>query len=132
MGEPTVREVRRFLLTHQILQRPASAEVFRGTPLEDRMPARKPPPFVHHDGRWYVNPIWERKPSAAALRRALEEILARHSPASLLLLRPLTKPEVRLLERYRCDSDAEMLARLLAPDEVHREAGIGRRGARRS
>lgn len=95
------------------------------------MPTRKPPPFVHHDGRWYVNPIWERKPSAAALRRALEEILARHSPASLLLLRPMTDAEVRLLERYRDDSDAEVIAQLLAPDEARSEGGTGLRGSRR-
>ncbi len=90
------------------------------------MPTRKPSPFIQHDGRWFLNPIWEMRPAAAALRQALEGLLERHRPGDLLLLRPLTRDEVALLEHGRSDSDAEMLARMVAPDEIRRERAATR------
>jgi len=91
------------------------------------MPTRKPPPFVHHDGRWFMNPTWERRPAAAVLREALKELLERHRPDDILLLRPLTRAEAKLLAKGRDDCDAELLARMVAPDEIRRERKAVRR-----
>lgn len=83
-------------------------------------------PFVYHEGEWFVRPF-EKRATAQLLRAALEAILRRCAPGNILLMRPLTVGELRLLQQYRADSDAEVLARLLAPDEIREDEGKDRR-----
>jgi hypothetical protein len=74
-------------------------------------------PFVFHDGRWYLCPAFNRRPSARLLKRMLAALLECYSPERILLLRPLSRSEVRLLSRYRDDFDAEAFALMVPTDE---------------
>ena len=84
------------------------------------MPKHKSP-FVRRDSRWFLNPIWEMRPTARLLRETLDDLLERHRPGELLLLRPMADAEVRLMEEYRADCEAELLSRMVAGDEKRRE-----------
>ena len=51
-------------------------------------------PFIHHEGQWYIVIGWENG----------------IDPGAELRMRPLTDEEVRLLESYRENFDAEAWA----------------------
>jgi hypothetical protein len=84
-------------------------------------------PFVFHDGRWYLCPGFNRRPSARHLKVTLAALLEHHAPERILVLRPMTPAEVRLLMRYRDDFDAEAFA-LMCPTA---EARIGEKKGKR-
>jgi hypothetical protein len=83
-------------------------------------------PFVYHQGEWFVRPF-EKRATAQLLRATLEALIRRCTPGNILLMRPLSVAERRLLEQYRADCEAELLARLLAPDEIREERDQRRR-----
>ena len=67
-------------------------------------------PFISHDGRWYLVPTFWQRPSKALLLQTLEALLERHAPRDILILRPMSPAEVKLLLRYRRDFDGEAFA----------------------
>jgi hypothetical protein len=76
-------------------------------------------PFILHDGVWYLIPSFNRSSSARLLRRTLVALIERHPPEQILILRPMSSREERLLQRYRRNFDAEAFA-LMAPNEAKR------------
>jgi len=85
-------------------------------------------PFIHFEGRWYLCPTFNRRPSARQLKAILVALLEHHAPERLLILRPMTAAEVRLLMRYREDFDAEAFALMAATEDKR----LGRAPTRRS
>ena len=76
-------------------------------------------PFVFHEGRWYLIPTFNRRPTSRLLRAFLDALLERHPPKDILILRPMKPSEVKLLQQYRSDFDAEAFA-LMGPKEDKR------------
>jgi hypothetical protein len=75
------------------------------------------PAFVCLEGRWYVQPF-EQRPTRDQLVTTLGDLLQRHPPLDILVLRRMSSNEVRLLKEHRRDCDAEILSVVLAPDEA--------------
>lgn len=67
-------------------------------------------PFVFHDGCWYFIPTFWERPSKSGRLQTLKAILGRHRPHDILILRPMSPSEVKLLARYRRDFDGEAFA----------------------
>lgn len=84
-------------------------------------------PFLLVDRAWYVLAGFNRRASRRQLQRLLRALLACHPPDRILILRPMTPAEVRLLRRYRGDSDAEVFARLACTEDGQ----LGRPAAQR-
>ena len=76
-------------------------------------------PFIFHEGRWYLIPTFNRRPTARLLRTFFDALLDHHPPKDILILRPMKPSEVKLLMQYRSDFDAEAFA-LMAPNEDKR------------
>jgi len=77
-----------------------------------------PSPFIWHAGHAYLVVNFDPAPSDLP---SLEEILARllthYRPAEILVLRPLTRSETRLLEQSNVERDREVWAQIVARDE---------------
>ena len=69
-------------------------------------------PFVFN-GRWWLKP-YERQPTRELLTNTLEQLLQRHSPKSILLLRAMTVWERRYLSEARADCDGDVLSHFIA------------------
>ena len=76
-------------------------------------------PFVIHEGRRLKVGMTYHRPTALLLRTFLDALLERHPPKDVLILRPMKPSEVKLLQRYRSDFDAEAFA-LMAPNDDKR------------
>ncbi len=74
-------------------------------------------PFVHIDGKPYLVVNYDLGEKVIDLKAHLEALLRHHTPAEILLLRPLSRSEVRLLQRALRDSRVEAWARMIVKDE---------------
>ena len=76
-------------------------------------------PFVHIAGRPYlvVSFTLGVPHDIPSLPDLLEGLLKHHAPADLLLLRPLSKSETRLLRRCREDASVEAWAQMVVKEK---------------
>ena len=76
-------------------------------------------PFVEYDGRCYLVVNFDLEPTADTppLPTLLHELLRRHPPGEVLLLRLLTSAESRELHGFMKDAEIEAWAHLVVADE---------------
>jgi len=76
-------------------------------------------PFVEHNGRAYLVVNFDFPPhdDLATLPDLLAGLFAHHDPANILLLRPLTEAETKLLRKYQRDLEVEAWARMVVNNE---------------
>ena len=76
-------------------------------------------PFVEVDGRVYLVVNFDLPPhdDLPTLPDLLAGLLAHHDPADILLLRPLTQAETKLLRKYQRDLEVEAWARMVIQNE---------------
>jgi len=75
------------------------------------------PPFVRIQGRSYLVVNFDLDSELPSTLVLLETLLQHHSPEGILLLRPLTLTEERLLQRVKKERDAEAWAQVVVKDE---------------
>jgi len=79
---------------------------------------RKRSPFVWYNGRPYLLVNFDLEPvDDRPLPDLLAGLLAHHDPADILLLRPLTKSEVHLLETTTVERETEAWAQMVVREE---------------
>ena len=61
----------------------------------------KTSPFIFHKGRWHLDPTFNRKPTRHRLRNMLDALLETYPPKQILIFRPMTDKEIRVLKKYR-------------------------------
>lgn len=75
------------------------------------------PPFVHLTGRPYLVVNFDLGGKVIDLTAHLEALLHHHNPTEVLLLRPLSLGEARLLRRSTHDSEVEAWAQMIVKEE---------------
>lgn len=76
-------------------------------------------PFAWYNGKPYLVVNFDLAPPGDIhpLPELLSGLLAHHDPEDILLLRPLTKSEAKLLREYRRDFDVEAWARMVVKEQ---------------
>jgi hypothetical protein len=75
-------------------------------------------PFVRYDGKPYLVVNFDLEPvDDRPLPELLDGLLAHHDPHDILLLRPLTKREVKLLREYQWELETEAWAHIVVKEE---------------
>lgn len=74
-------------------------------------------PFFRQGDQWYVCPTFNSRPTPRILQDILTALLERHPASQVLIIRPMAAAEVKLLERYRRDFDAEAFAVMVPTDK---------------
>jgi len=75
-------------------------------------------PFVEYDGKPYLVVNFDLEPvDDRPLPELLVGLLAHHDPGDILLLRPLTKHESKLLREYQQELETEAWAHMLVKEE---------------
>ena len=75
-------------------------------------------PFLYYDGRWFVQPLFDRvRPSADAVRAVVDELLQHHAPRRVLVFRPLLASEVEIMRCYQRSARNEAFATICKNDQ---------------
>jgi len=75
-------------------------------------------PFVICDGKPHLVVNFDLEPvDDRPLPELLAGLLAHHDPRDILLLRPLTKREAKLLREYQSELETEAWARIVVKEE---------------
>ena len=75
-------------------------------------------PFVWYDGKPYLVANFDLEPvDDRPLPALLAGLLTHHDPGDILLLRPLTKREAKLLREYRWELETEAWAHMVVKEE---------------
>ena len=75
-------------------------------------------PFVSYNGKVYLVVNFDLAPvDDRPLPELLAGLLDHHAPADILLLRPLTKHEAKLLREYQWELETEAWAQMLVREE---------------
>ena len=83
------------------------------------------PPFVRIDGKPYLLVNYDLGGQVIDLKAHLDALLDHLAPNDILLLRPLSRSEARLLRQSCRDSQVEAWARMIVKEEdrVHARKG---------
>jgi hypothetical protein len=92
-----------------------------------------PSPFAFHDGKPYLVVNFTLPPTddLPSLQELLDGLLEHHSSTELLLLRPLTIEEARLLSRGVLEAEVEAWAQMVVTDDDRLRARSPRRRRKR-
>ena len=74
-------------------------------------------PFVHINGQPYLVVNYDLGGEIVDLNAHLDALLEHHTPTDLILLRPLSNSEARLLRHACRDSQVEAWARMIVKEE---------------
>lgn len=75
-------------------------------------------PFVEYNGRPYLVVNFDLEPvDDRPLPELLAGLLAHHAPGDILLLRPLTKREAKLLREYQWELETEAWAHMVVKEK---------------